>query len=132
MNADTSLTEELISAPVLLHGASLKGRTESLEIRSEQPPVLEDTKEKQLQYTSFSSEMARRIFDLSNALHVEQVQNILLDDETDPLQQEDLGEESDIASEDNVEECPDVPDTDQDGESEEDAQDIETYYFSGY
>ncbi|CAJ0961401.1 unnamed protein product [Ranitomeya imitator] len=76
---------------------------------------------------SFSSEMARRIFDLSNALHVEQVQNILLDDETDPLQLEDLGEESDIDSEDDVEECPDVSDTDQDGESEEDAQDIENY-----
>ncbi|XP_077105224.1 uncharacterized protein LOC143761475 [Ranitomeya variabilis] len=83
-------------------------------------------------WPSFSSEMARRIFDLSNALHVEQVQNILLADETDPLQLEDLGEESDIASEDDVEECPDVSDTDQDGESEEDAQDIETYYFSGY
>ncbi|XP_077131689.1 uncharacterized protein LOC143786304 [Ranitomeya variabilis] len=81
---------------------------------------------------SFSSEMVRRISDLSNALHVEQVQNILLADETDPLQQEDLGEESDIASEDDVEECPDVSDTDQDGEREEDAQDIETYDFSGY
>ncbi|XP_073507254.1 uncharacterized protein [Phyllobates terribilis] len=74
--------------------------------------------------------MARRIFDLSNALHVEQVQNILLDDdETDPLQLEDLGEESDIDSEDDVEECPDESDADQDGESEEDAQDIETYYL---
>ncbi|XP_077143317.1 uncharacterized protein LOC143806542 [Ranitomeya variabilis] len=81
---------------------------------------------------SFSSEMARRIFDLSNALHDEQVQNILIDDETDPIQLEDLGEESDIDSEDDVEECPDVSDTDQDGESEEDAQDIQTYYFSGY
>ncbi|KAF6197773.1 hypothetical protein GE061_008739 [Apolygus lucorum] len=62
--------------------------------------------------------MAKRRFDLSDPNHVNEVRNLLLDEgEDDPMLLEDLGEESDIASQDEVEERREDSCTEQEADS---------------
>ena len=59
--------------------------------------------------------MAQKSFDLNNQKDVEEKMKILLaEDDEDPMVIEDLGEESDIASEDEVEERNEDSCTEQD------------------
>ncbi|XP_069596256.1 piggyBac transposable element-derived protein 4-like [Ranitomeya imitator] len=75
--------------------------------------------------------MEWKIDDFSNPLH-DEVKNLLLDDEGDPALTEDLGEESDIESQDEVEECQGDSGTEQDGEeTDEDEQDTDNPYYLG-
>ncbi|XP_069595586.1 piggyBac transposable element-derived protein 4-like [Ranitomeya imitator] len=81
-----------------------------------------------------SSEMEKEMYDLSKPLHVDQVKMLFDDDDdddddADPKLHEDLGEESEIDSHDEVEACEIDSETEQDGESDEDEEDIETYYM---
>lgn len=64
--------------------------------------------------------MARQFYDLSNPTHVDEIMRLLEDDEEDPALNEDLGEESDIDSQDEIEEQEGDSDTEQDGEETED------------
>ncbi|XP_073510793.1 uncharacterized protein [Phyllobates terribilis] len=74
-----------------------------------------------------SAEMERKMYNLSKNLDVEEVTNMLLDD-ADPTLNEDLGEESEIDSHDEVEVCEVDSETEQDGDSDED-EDVESYYM---
>ncbi|XP_073529644.1 uncharacterized protein [Phyllobates terribilis] len=71
--------------------------------------------------------MERKMYNLSKNLDVEEVTNMLLDD-ADPTLNEDLGEESEIDSHDEVEVCEVDSETEQDGDSDED-EDVESYYM---
>ncbi|XP_073532700.1 succinyl-CoA:glutarate CoA-transferase isoform X2 [Phyllobates terribilis] len=80
-----------------------------------------------LQFVGLSAEMERKMYNLSKNLDVEEVTNMLLDD-ADPTLNEDLGEESEIDSHDEVEVCEVDSETEQDGDSDED-EDVESYYM---
>ncbi|CAJ0951694.1 unnamed protein product [Ranitomeya imitator] len=74
-----------------------------------------------------SAEMEREMYNLSKQLDVEEVTNMLLDDR-DLTLNEDLGEESEIDSHDEVEECVLDSETEQDGDSGED-EEVGSYYI---
>ncbi|CAJ0938114.1 unnamed protein product [Ranitomeya imitator] len=74
-----------------------------------------------------SAEMERKMYNLSKQLDVEEVTNMLLDDR-DLTLNEDLGEESEIDSHDEVEECVLDSETEQDGDSGED-EEVGSYYI---
>ncbi|XP_069589943.1 piggyBac transposable element-derived protein 4-like [Ranitomeya imitator] len=71
--------------------------------------------------------MERKMYNLSKQLDVEEVTNMLLDDR-DLTLNEDLGEESEIDSHDEVEECVLDSETEQDGDSGED-EEVGSYYI---
>ncbi|CAJ0955096.1 unnamed protein product [Ranitomeya imitator] len=77
-----------------------------------------------------SAEMERKMYNLSKQLDVEEVTNMLLDDR-DLTLNEDLGEESEIDSHDEVEECVLDSETEQDGDSGED-EEVGSYYIGKY
>ncbi|CAJ0961256.1 unnamed protein product [Ranitomeya imitator] len=74
-----------------------------------------------------SAEMERKMYNLSKQLDVEEVTNMLLDDR-DLTLNEDLGEESEIDSHDEVEECVLDSETEQDADSGED-EEVGSYYI---
>ncbi|XP_073523274.1 uncharacterized protein [Phyllobates terribilis] len=80
-----------------------------------------------MKHQQLSAEMERKMYNLSKNLDVEEVTNMLLDD-ADPTLNEDLGEESEIDSHDEVEVCEVDSETEQDGDSDED-EDVESYYM---
>ncbi|XP_073509360.1 uncharacterized protein [Phyllobates terribilis] len=88
-------------------------------------PIIEE-EEEGLQ-PKLSAEMKRKMYNLSKNLDVEEATNMLLDD-ADPTLNEDLGEESEIDSHDEVEVCEVDSETEQDGDSDED-EDVESYYM---
>lgn len=75
--------------------------------------------------------MSRPVFNLDNPKHVEEVM-CLLEDDDDPTMNDDFGEESDIASEDEVEVRDGDSESEQEGDTDkEDDDDLGTSFFWG-
>ena len=76
--------------------------------------------------------MSRKVYDLNNPSHVEEIMRLLEeDDDSDPISNDDFGEESDVASEDEVEERDGDTEMEQEGETDEDEDDAGTSFFGG-
>ncbi|XP_073401078.1 uncharacterized protein [Dendrobates tinctorius] len=85
------------------------------------------------QIERFSAAMARKQYDSSKPLHLEEMKIFLLeDDEEEPAVTEDLEESSDISSEDEVAECNTDSGTEQDGDdTDTEETDTDLAYYLG-
>lgn len=76
--------------------------------------------------------LTRKTYDLQNSGHIDEITRWLGENaEDDPIMTEDLGEESDIASEDELEQRDGDSDTGQEGESDNDDDDTDNSFFLG-
>lgn len=75
--------------------------------------------------------LPRKIFDLKNPQHIEEIKKLLEEDDVDPTLNEDLGEESDVASEDEVAERDIDSETEQEGETDDEDENVDTPFFLG-
>lgn len=72
----------------------------------------------------------RKTYNLHNSEHIEEIARWLdKNEEDDPILNEDLGEESDIASEDEVEQRDGDSETEQEGASDDDDDTDNSFFF---
>lgn len=76
--------------------------------------------------------MCRRYFNLNESKDVEEVINLLVADDDDPTMEDEFGEESDVASDDEVEERGENSETEQDDETDlDDENSGDIHFFLG-
>ncbi|XP_054746444.1 hemicentin-1 [Anastrepha obliqua] len=76
--------------------------------------------------------MSRRYFNLNESKDVEEVVNLLVADDDDPTMEDECGEESDVASDDEVEERGENSETEQDDETDlDDENSGDIHFFLG-